>query len=703
MRYLYFQPKPTLATYNNKWTKPHHQSIVALLQSCSEKSKLVQIHAQMIRTQLILDTFLVSRIVAFLTSPSTECNMGYARRVFDQIPHPNLFIWNSMVRGYTHNDSPEDGLFLYRLMLRRGISPDTYTYAVVTRACAQINNKQLGEAVHGMVRKCGFDLDMFVMSGLVNLYGSCGEIEIARELFAKMRQRDIVSWTSMLSGYAHSNRWDEVFVLLDDMKAEGFEPNKVTIMNLLSACGHWQAVERGQWIHTQVKKYGLESDVDIGNSLIRMYARCGCMPNALEAFTNMPVRNTMAWNSLIGGFVQNGLHREALTMFQEMASSDAMPDEITLVSALSASAHLGDLQQGNFLHTYIKDLDIVCDTFLGNSLINMYAKCGDLATAESIFHGMTEKDVVSWTAMICGYVQGNQCMEALNLFEEMKLLNVEANEITLVSLLSACSQLGALDRGREIHAYIEERNVYKDVCLGNTLVDMYAKCGCIEIASKIFHGMPQKDTHSWNAMIGGLATHGHGKKAIDLFNQMQRLGDVKPDSVTLTVILCACVHAGMVSEGFYYFGSMSTLYAVFPELEHYGCMVDLLSRAGLIEEAFDFIKKMPLEPNSVIWGSLLAACRVHRNIELGERILQHTIKVADDDGAHVLISNLYAETGRWDDIGRVRTLTRNKGMEKSPGCSSIEVDGIVHEFLVGDGIVHEHDTMFSCLMALHLT
>ncbi|OAY77980.1 pentatricopeptide repeat-containing protein At3g22690-like [Ananas comosus] len=698
MRYLYFQPKPT----PKPWTHPHLQKLVSLLDHFSTKPQLLQIHAQMIRTNLASNTFLMSRIIAFLTSPSAESNMVYARRVFDQIPHPNLFLWNSTIRGYTHHGAPDEGLCVYRLMLRRCASPDSYTYAVVASACARLSSFPTGRAVHGMVCKSGFAADMFVASGFVNFYVVCGEIALARDVFDEMPHRDVVSWTSMLSGYAYMNRWEDALCLFNEMKLAGVEPNKVTIVSLLSACRLSRDIDRGRWVLSQIAECGTNFDVDVGNSLISMYAKCGCMSEALKAFKDMPSRCTTTWNALISGFVQNGLHEEALSKFELMLDSNSKPDEITTASALTSCAHLGDLQKGKFLHSYIKDHKIVCDTPLQNALLNMYAKCGELAMAESIFRKMPQRDVFSWTAMICGYVQGNRFTKALDLFEEMKFSNAEANEVTLVTLLSTCSQLGALDKGREIHVYIEENNVTKDACLENALIDMYAKCGCIDVACRIFNNMPNKDIFSWNAMIGGLANHGNGSDAIEVFNKMLKIGDVKPDTVTLTAVLGACAHAGMVREGFYFFETMPKLYGIIPEREHYGCMVDLLSRAGLIDQAQDFIARMPLEANSVMWGSLLAACRLRGKTELGARIAERAIdSVRDDEGAHVLVSNLYAQAGRWDDVKRVRTLMGSKGIEKSPGFSSIEVNGVVHEFLVGDRIIHENEAIFSCLMALH--
>jgi pentatricopeptide repeat protein len=434
-----------------------------------------------------------------------------------------------------------------------------------------------------------------------------------------------------------------------------------------------QDVDRGRWVYARIDEYGVEADLDVMNALVSMYVKCGCMSDALKTFQGMPVRNTKSWNTLIDGFVQTGKHKEALRMFEEMSSDGVVPDVITLVGVLSSCAQLGDLQKGRYFHDYIEDHGICCDIILQNSLINMYAKCGDMAAAEMVFERMAQRDTVSWTAMVCGYVKGLQFEMAFNLFEEMKAQDVVASEMALVSLLSACSQLGALGKGEEIHSYIEEKSVRKDVWLESALVDMYAKCGCIDKAAKIFSTMQQKQTFTWNAMIGGLASNGQGKEAVEHFEQMLMLRDPKPDAITLKVVIGACAHVGMVDEGLRYFYSMPSL-GVVPDIEHYGCIVDLLSRSGLLDEAYNFIEKMPIQPNPIIWGSLLAACRVHHRMELAKKIGQHIIELAPGDvGAHVLISNLHAEEGQWDDVEQVRGLMGSRGVEKSPGHSSIQV------------------------------
>ncbi|KAF7036829.1 hypothetical protein CFC21_047357 [Triticum aestivum] len=670
MRYLYFRPN---ATTQARACRDH---LLAHLDQCASRAHLAELHGRLIRAHLGPDPSAAGRLVALLASPVARHDMPYARRVFDRMAQPTAFVWNYMIRGYNSCDAPVDALALFRAMLRRGVSPDNYTMAAVVSSSAAFagwKSRSTGDAVHSLVRKTGFASDVFVMSGLVNFYGSFRSVDDARKVFEEMADRDVVSWTLMISASAQCSQWDEALRLLAEMQSHGTKPNKVTVISLLSACGQEQDVDRGRWVYARIDEYGIEADLDVRNALLSMYVKCRCMSDALKTFQLMPIRNTKSWNTLIDGFVQNGKHKEALRMFEEMLSDGIVPDVITLVSLLSSCAQLGDLQKGRYFHNYIKDHGIRCDIILHNSLINMYAKCGDMAAAEMVFENMTQRDTVSWTAMVCGYVKGLQFTTAFSLFEEMKVVDVVSSEMALVSLLSACSQLGALDKGREIHTYIKDKSVITDVWLESALVDMYAKCGCTDTAAQIFSTMQHKRTLTWNAMIGGLASNGQGKEAVEHFEQMLKLRDPKPDAITLKVVLGACAHVGMVDEGLHYFYLMLSL-GIVPDIEHYGCVVDLLSRAGLLDEAYSFIKKMPIQPNPVIWGSLLAACRVHHKMELAKRIGQHIIELAPNDvGAHVLISNLHAEEGQWDDVEQVRGLMGSRGVEKSSGRSSIQV------------------------------
>ncbi|XP_058083708.1 pentatricopeptide repeat-containing protein At1g08070, chloroplastic-like [Magnolia sinica] len=552
----------------------NHPTCLSLLQVCSSMHHLLQIHAQMIRNHLFQDPFATSKILEFC-AVSDYGNLHYARKLFDIIPHPNTFTWNTIIRGYANSPFPRPSIHLFCQMLASGAAPNSYTYPFVVKACAHLSALEEGEQVHGFILKCGADSDVFSVNGLIHMYATCGKIDLAHQLFDLSPDRDLVSWNSMLSGYVNCGFLCSARQLFDEMPERGIV----------------------SW-----------------NAMINGYTKCGEIDAARELFDRMPSRNVESWNTLIAG----------------------------------------------------------------------YAKCGLLDVSRKLFDEMPVRNVISWSAMITAYAQGDRPSEALVLFEEMKNVGTKPNWATIVSVLSACAHLGALERGKRVHMYIDRSKMKLDSIIGTALIDMYAKCGCIDNALRIFNALASKDVFSWTAMIGGLAVNGHGEKALELFGQMERAG-VRPNQVTFVGVLCACSHGGLVQPAREYFDSMQMVYGIEPQIEHYGCMVDTLGRAGLLEDALSFVESMHVKPNAVLWGTLLGACWIHGNAKIGECVVDRLVELKPNDGcAYVLLSNIYATAGRWDDARKVRIQMKSKGLLKSPGRSSIEVDGIVHEFYVGD-------------------
>lgn len=368
---------------------------------------------------------------------------------------------------------------------------------------------------------------------------------------------------------------------------------------------------------------------------------------------------------------------------------------------------------------------------LANALIDMYVKCGDLAEAKMLFDGMDDRTMVSWTTMVVGYarfgyldaarrlfyeipekdvvpwnaligayVQAKSGKEALSLFHEMQARNVKPDEVTMVNVLSACAQLGALDVGIWIHNYIEKHNLTLNVALGTALVDMYAKCGNITKALRVFHKIPSRNALTYTSIIGGLALHGDVQDALSIFLEMIDVG-LMPDKVTFLGILSACCHGGLVEQGRQFFSQMSSKFKIVPELKHYSCMVDLLGRAGLLEEAIELIEAMPLKADAVIWGALFFACRIHKNVELGERAAVKLLELdPGDSGIYVLLANIYVEANMWHKAGEVRKVMRERGVDKTPGCSSIELNGNVYEFIVRDKSHSQSNQIHACLIQL---
>lgn len=419
-------------------------------------------------------------------------------------------------------------------------------------------------------------------------------------------------------------------------------------------------------------------------------------------------------------YCQSGLFNDALLLFEEMKNYNVEPDEMMLSTVLSACGRAGNLSYGKMIHDFIMENNIVVDPHLQSALVTMYASCGsmDLAlnlfekmtpknlvastamvtgysklgqieNARSVFNQMVKKDLVCWSAMISGYAESDSPQEALNLFNEMQSLGIKPDQVTMLSVITACAHLGALDQAKWIHLFVDKNGFGGALPINNALIEMYAKCGSLERARRIFDKMPRKNVISWTCMISAFAMHGDAGSALRFFHQMED-ENIEPNGITFVGVLYACSHAGLVEEGRKIFYSMINEHNITPKHVHYGCMVDLFGRANLLREALELVEAMPLAPNVIIWGSLMAACRVHGEIELGEFAAKRLLELdPDHDGAHVFLSNIYAKARRWEDVGQVRKLMKHKGISKERGCSRIELNNEIHEFLVADRS-HKH-------------
>jgi pentatricopeptide repeat protein len=567
------------------------------------------------------------------------------------------------------------------------------------QACKDINSLS---QLHAHLLITGLDQDIFVGTKLVSVYAQLAVLKDTRKVFDKICERggDVFIWNVMIREHARNGFCGEALELYYQMQETGIHANHFTFPFVLNACAGLSALREGKKIHSHIVRSGLEGDIFVETGLIDVYAKHGSIVDARQVFDEMYERDVVSWNAMIAGYTQNGLGFEALGMFREMLVADVKPDSATMVSALPVCAHLGALQQGKSIHGYVIKRGLESHVSLGNSLIDMYAKCSSIELARQLFDRMSKRDVVSWNAMIAGYAQNGLADEAFTLFHQMQSSDVKPNSVTVVSVLLACSHLGALKQGKLIHDYIVRNGVELNAFVGTALIDMYAKCGNLKIARLLFDKMSQRDVVSWSVMIAGYGMHGHGDTALSLFSQMQQTG-MKPDHITFVSVLSACSHAGLVDEGWHNFYRMTREYSILPLVEHYACMVDILGRAGQLDEAQDFIKKMPLEPNSTVWGALLGACRIHCNIELGEYVAKRLFDLNTKDcGHYVLLSNIYAAAGRWNDVAKVRTIMKGRGLKKSPGRSFIEINSIVHSFLVGDRSHPQSEKIYATLKTL---
>ncbi|KAA0050892.1 pentatricopeptide repeat-containing protein [Cucumis melo var. makuwa] len=485
--------------------------IFQALNSCSSMSELKQFHSQIIRLGLSTDNNAIGRLIKFC-AVSKYGDLHYALLLFNSIPYPDAFIYNTLIRAYLHFNSPKSSLLLYLQMLHNSVFPNKFTFPSVIRACCIDNSVEEGKQIHTHVVKFGFTKDRFCQNNLIHMYANFQSLEEARRVFDCIELPDVVAWTTLLTGYAQLGYVDE----------------------------------------------------------------------SLRVFESMPERNSASWNAMISCFVQN-----------------------------------------------------------------------------------------------------NRFHEAFGLFNRMRLEKVVLEKFVAASMLSACTGLGALEQGKWIHRYIEKNGIEFDSKLATTLIDMYCKCGCLDCAYGVFVHLPEKGISSWNCMIGGMAMHGKGEAAIELFKEMETKM-VKPDNITFLNVLSACAHSGLVEKGQHYFNRFTQVYGIEPRTEHYGCMVDLYGRAGLLEEAMKVIDEMPMSPDVGVLGAFVGACKIHGNIELGEEVGKRVIELEPtNSGRYVLLGNLYAEAGRWEGVAEVRKLMNDREVKKAAGVSMIELEGVVYEFIAG--------------------
>ncbi|XP_057841894.1 pentatricopeptide repeat-containing protein At1g11290, chloroplastic isoform X2 [Cryptomeria japonica] len=558
--------------------------------------------------------------------------LSNARQVFEKLDSPNVFLWNGLIIGYAKHGLHEQVINLFNRMQKTCNKPDNYTFPSVLKACGSLVDVQGGEKVHNYIIKCGFESNVVVTSALVGMYAKCNSMRDARKMFDSMSDRDIVAWNTMIACYAQSGQLEEALRLFREMEASGLKAGSATFAILISACARLADLEQGKTLHEHLIRGRLELTVFVASALVDMYAKCGSIEVARELFDNMPERNLVSCNAMISGYVYNRRYEEALKVFHEMQIAGVKPDSITATSVLPACAYLGALQDGRLIHGYVIKNGCEADVFVGSALIDMYTRCQNLEIARKVFDKMSERNVVSWNVMIAGYATHGHSEDALMLFHQMRSTRVRPDHVTYANILPACAQLAALQQGKEIHKSMVEDGLDSDIFVSGALIDMYVKCGNLNAGRQVFDKMPQRDLVSWTSMVAGYGMHG-----------------------------------------------------ITPRLEHYACMVDLLGRAGQLEKAYEFIKGMPLEPDARVLSALLNACRIYNNVELGERMAERLFKMEPDNvGFYILLSNIYAGVGRWDDVAKLRSVMKDIGLKKDPGCSWIEAGNRVHAFHTGD-------------------
>ncbi|OMO93948.1 hypothetical protein COLO4_16615 [Corchorus olitorius] len=490
-------------------------------------------------------------------------------------------------------------------------------------------------------------------------------------------------WDAIIRDISASSQPQKSVLLYIIMRRKGAIPTKHTFPSLLKSFFKSQN-QNPFHLLPHIVKFGFNSDPFVRNSLISALFSSGHLELARQVFDESQQVDVVSWTALINGYLKTGCFVEGLKCFKEMRLNDIKVDGMTIVTVLTAAGKMGNIWFGRSIHGfYMVTGRVKWDVFIGSAIVDMYSKCGRSDDARKYFDEMPSKNVVSWSALISGYVQCNRFREALDIFQDMLTANVRPSEFTFTSVLAACAEIGALVQGIWIHNYIERCKLEMNSMVGAALINMYTKCGCLDEAFMVYRKLSGNNVYTWNAMINGLAMHGSAIGSLNLFLEMLRSG-IYPNEVSFLSVLSACSHGGLVDEGRKLFAMMQG-YGLTPSVDHYSCMVDLLGRAGYLEEARKLIEDMPMEPTAGVWGALFGACMIHKAFDLGEYVGKHLIKLQPHhSGRYALLANLYSRCQQWDSAAQIRKLMKEKGVKKTPGCSWIEVNGTIHEFIAFD-------------------
>ncbi|XP_059298638.1 pentatricopeptide repeat-containing protein At3g63370, chloroplastic [Lycium ferocissimum] len=657
-----------------------------------------EIHGLAIKVGLISNIFVVNSLVSMYT----KCNdIGAATLLFDGMSErEDVVSWNSMISAYVVNGMNQEALSLFIEMLNASVEPTAYTFVSAIQACEETKFGKFGAEIHGVVVKLGYSVDMYVVNALLMVYGKNNRVDEAAKIFFHMQEKDNISWNSMISGYVQNGLYDEAINLFHEMKNAGQKPDHVSLMSMLVASGRQGNLLNGMEIHAFSLRNGLASDLQVGNTLVDMYAKCDKLDYMVSVFDRMLHRDNVSWTTIIAAYSQNNFPQKAVQLFREVQAAGSNVDALMIGSVLLACTELRCNLLAKEIHCYVIKKGLY-DPVIQKTLVSVYGDCGNVDYANSIFRLSEVKDVISFTSMMCSYVENGLANEALGLMLYMNEMEIEADFIAVLSMLNAAADLSSLRKGKEIHGFLVRKGFLLQDSFRSSLIDMYASCGTLENSYKVFNYLKSKDPFCWTSMINACGLHGRGREAIDIFTGMEK-ENIHPDHITFLAVLRACSHAALIEDGKRIFKIMQSKYGLEPWPEHYACLVDLLGRANHLEEAFQIVKTMNLEDIPAVWCALLGACQVYSNKELGEIAAMKLLELEPKNpGNYVLVSNVYAATNRWDDVEEVRVTIKEKGLKKDPACSWIEVGDKVHTFVAHDKSHPECNKIYEKLA--HLT
>ncbi|KAJ4876395.1 Pentatricopeptide repeat-containing protein [Raphanus sativus] len=652
----------------------------SLLKACASLHLLsfgLSLHQQVLVNGFSSDSYTSSSLVNLYAKFGL---LVHARKVFDEMHERDVVHWTAMIGCYSRAGFVGEAFSLVNEMRCHGIKPGPVTLLEMLSGVKEITELQ---CLHAFAIVHGFDCDVTVTNSMLNLYCKCDCVGDAKVLFDQMERRDMVSWNTMVSGFAFVGGMSEILKILYRMRDVGLRPDHQTFGASLSVSGTMCDLYLGRMLHCQIVKTGFDVDMHLRTALMTMYLKCGEEEASFRVLGMIPEKDVVCWTVMISGLVRLGKAEKAMNVFGEMLHSGTGLSSEAIASVVAACAQLGSLDLGASVHGYALRQGYKLDTLALNSLITMYAKCDRLDKSLALFEQMNERDLVSWNAIISGHAQNGDLGNALFLFKEMKFKTAHrVDSLTAVSLLQACSSAGALRVGRLIHCVVIRSFIRTCTLVDTALLDMYLKCGCLEVAKRCFDSISRKDCVSWGALIAGYGFHGKGETALEVYSEFLRSG-MEPNHLIFLAVLSSCSHNGMVQHGLEIFSSMVRDFGVEPNHEHLACVVDLLCRAKRVEEAFKFYKDKFTKPSIDVLGIILDACRANGETEVEVVVCRDMIELKPVDAGHyVRLAHSFATMKRWEDVSESWKQMKSLGLKKLPGWSKIEMNGRTTTFFM---------------------
>lgn len=674
--------------------RPDVFTLSSLVKACESLEENEAAHGVCLRMGFGSAAYLVS---GFVENYARAGDIEKAEKCFGECLEVDNVVWTAMVCGYVWNGEFERSKEVFVEMRGLGMELNEFCFTGVLGALFDVRE---GEQVHGIGVKMGLLCggSIHLNNAVMSMYCKRGNKVAAVRVFDEIADPDVVSWTERIGAACDGV---EAFELFKFLHSGDLEMNEYTMINVLSAIAGPRLLSSGRQVQALCQKVGFLQVICVSNALVSMYGKWGRMDDARRIFDDMLCRDSVSWNSLIAGYSENGFCGQALEVLSKMRDLSIQPNEYTLASILEVAASSYSVKQAMQVHSHMIKCGFMLDDSMVSCLITTYGKCGGVDESKEVFSEIDKINVVHLNAVATTFVNAGCHADALTLFHTSRSSYLEVDSIIFSIVLKACGVMTDLVQGRVIHSLCLKFGVHQDSFVESTIIDMYCKCGSIGDAEKAFRVISKDNLAAWNAMIMGYAQHGCFHEVSELFDKMCKFG-VEPDEITFLGVLTSCCHAGLVREARAYLNSMFQRHGIIPHLEHYACMVDLLGRVGLLEDAMRTIDQMPIHPDAHIWQILLSACNVHGNVALGNFAARKLLELQPgNESAYILLSNLYASAGMWNAVGKLRKEMKENVIRKEPGYSWIQIGGSMHYLFAGDTSHPESKEIYTELMRLY--